>query len=46
MNKEQLYTMHWTQIYTEWCDYVDQEILEISDFAEAKQVIADIKAKR
>jgi hypothetical protein len=44
--REKLYTIRWTQVYPDLQEKIDElmdDMLESSEYAEAKQVIAKIK---
>ena len=46
MNEKKLYTIRWTQVYPDLQEKIDElmlEMLELSGYKEAKQVIAKIK---
>ena len=46
MNDKKLYTIRWTQVYPDLQEKIDElmnDMLELSEYKEAKQVIAKIK---
>lgn len=48
MNNKDLYSLSWRQDYPEYQQAIDRlmdELLESSEYIEAKQVIANIKSK-
>ena len=48
MNDKELYSMSWRQDYPEYQEAIDtlmDTLLELTEYTEAKQVIANVKSK-